>query len=176
MFEGIIDNRKQAVEELYTSYRKEFIDWLMKVYQCDKETALDVFQEAIVTVYYHIKNRKLDESKSSIKTYLFTVGKYTFFNKSKKTRMEVTQDISEGTFDSWELNLFEKKDSEAYLYEALNRISSQCRLILTLFYFDNNSMEVIAEKVGLKNEKVAKSQKLRCLKSLRKIVNESTSL
>ena len=50
----------------------------------------------------------------------------------------------------------------------LNKLGEPCQQLLTLFYFNNYTMESIAETMGYKNDKVAKSQKVRCLKELKK--------
>jgi RNA polymerase sigma factor (sigma-70 family) len=53
---------------------------------------------------------------------------------------------------------------------ALEELGGKCREILYLFYYRGFSLEEIVEKLGYSNKDVAKSQKSRCLKSLKILV------
>ena len=54
----------------------------------------------------------------------------------------------------------------------METIGEPCKSILELFYFRGFSMEAIAERLQYKNENVVKTQKLRCLTSLKNMVRE----
>jgi DNA-directed RNA polymerase specialized sigma24 family protein len=51
--------------------------------------------------------------------------------------------------------------------KKLNEIGEQCKELLQLFYVKAWSMEDIAKKIGLRNDKVAKAQKYRCIQKLK---------
>ena len=162
---------EQSLDWLYRSYRGEFVEWAMKQYRTDEEVALDAFQEGVVSFYYNIKNDKVKASNASIKTYLFAIAKNILFNKLRKTKFEVSTDYDIGEEESsWEMSLFDVTERQEFLANALNSLGQNCRKLLQLFYFDGNSMEAIASKLGYKSENVAKTQKMRCLQALRKIV------
>ena len=58
-------------------------------------------------------------------------------------------------------------DREETLIRLLRHLGEPCHSILKLFYFDSFSMESIANRLGYKNEHVAKAQKRRCIKELK---------
>ncbi|MGB3465769.1 MAG: sigma-70 family RNA polymerase sigma factor [Cyclobacteriaceae bacterium] len=159
------------LEMLYQTYKQEFIEWTLKSYTVNEEIAMDAFQEAVIAFYLNIRKGKIQQLDSSVKTYLFAIGKNKLLNKMRKEQKEMLiereetwteADLSDFTIDPFEVN--ERQD---YLIRALQQIGEKCRQLLQLFYFDGNSMEAISIKMGFKNENVAKTQKLRCLNTLK---------
>lgn len=60
--------------------------------------------------------------------------------------------------------------------DALLQIGKQCQQILQLFYGLGLNMVDIAKKVGLRNDKVAKAQKYRCINKVKEIIlNDSNN-
>ena len=61
--------------------------------------------------------------------------------------------------DEW----FQHEMKLSIVEKAIQQLGEQCRQILQLFYGAGTAMAEIAVKVGLRNEKVVKAQKYRCL-------------
>jgi DNA-directed RNA polymerase specialized sigma24 family protein len=62
---------------------------------------------------------------------------------------------------------------------VLSKIGKQCQDILKLFYGGKMSMEDIAKEVGLRNDKVVKAQKYRCIQKAKELLqteNETHNL
>ncbi len=59
-------------------------------------------------------------------------------------------------------------EKNQFVTAHLEKLGEPCHSILKLFYYDSFSMESIAVKLDYKNTDVVKSQKLRCIKELRK--------
>jgi DNA-directed RNA polymerase specialized sigma24 family protein len=63
---------------------------------------------------------------------------------------------------------------------AILQLGKQCRELLELFYGLGWNMVDIAKKIGLRNDKVAKAQKYRCLQKAKEnalsIENSTTSI
>ena len=60
-----------------------FISWLTNKFNCSEDEARDVYQFAVMTLYDNIKNEKLLELNSSVKTYLFAIGKHKILEQKK---------------------------------------------------------------------------------------------
>lgn len=60
------------------------------------------------------------------------------------------------------------EDRRRKLAQTINAMGDPCKTILTLFYWERNSMEAIAAKTGYKNEQGAKKKKYLCLEKLKK--------
>ena len=55
------------------------------------------------------------------------------------------------------------------LKSCLDQIGNPCKTLLTAFYFENKSMNEIAELLGYTNAENAKTQKYKCLNRIRSL-------
>ncbi|WP_343030555.1 sigma-70 family RNA polymerase sigma factor [Fulvivirga aurantia] len=160
---------KTVLDSLYAYYRDEFITWSGAMYKLSEDNAADVFQDAVITFYSNVKSGKLTELTSSIKTYLFAIGKNLSLKKIKKEkRMVLDDEVLEfnSSVEYQELS-FEYTERQKTLAQIVEKLGDPCKSILKLFYFENFTMDSIAERLDYKNENVAKTQKLRCLQKLK---------
>ncbi|MDT9323978.1 MAG: sigma-70 family RNA polymerase sigma factor, partial [Limnospira sp. PMC 1290.21] len=67
-----------------TGYKSHFFEFIQK-YGANEQDAEDVFQDAIIHLIVNIQNQRY-QAKSSLRTYLFSIGKYIWFNKLKKDK------------------------------------------------------------------------------------------
>ncbi len=177
LFKRLSAGEESAVLSLYDDYRTEFMHWCMKNYSTDEEGAADLFQDTVIAFYYNIRNGQLDELSSSLKTYLFAIGKNLALKKLRKeSRMVVNDEVLELTGAMVDHDFFEDSDKKRVVAELMKELGEPCRTILKLFYFDKFSMDSIAERLGYKNEHVVKSQKLRCFNNLKKLTLERFKL
>jgi len=175
IIQSILEGDENQLDQLYLHYRKPFIKWVKKNYFIDEDLAKDIFQETVITFYFNVKQNKVKDTGSTIKTYLFAIGKNIALNKLRKTKKEIRIDLNEKyVYQLHENNLtedlFEENETQAFFKTQLAKLGENCQRLLTLFYFDNNSMEAIASKMRYKNDNVAKSQKNRCIKALQKLL------
>lgn len=161
--------------DLYNTYKEEFVRWSGFRYKLDKEDALDVFQEVVISLYESVKSGKLDEINYQLKTYLFAIGKNMIIN-----RIKYDQRFDRGSDPTDEVEIFNRGEQEievnqrhTLIMAQLEKMDEPCYSILKLFFYDGFSMEAIASNLHYKNSDVAKSQKLRCINELRKRVKEN---
>jgi RNA polymerase sigma factor (sigma-70 family) len=162
---------KTALEAVYTRFRKEFLLYTTR-FPVSDEDALDIYQDAVVVLYENIISGKLNTLSSSLKTYLFSIGKYQLYNRLKLKI--ATEDIA-----NFEFILKEEKQEEflmaeeniAKLQRAYNELGEQCQKVLKLFYHDNLTLEDIMVNLNYNSKDVVKSQKSRCLKQLKEILS-----
>lgn len=129
---------------------------------CPSTDAEDIFQEALV-----IFARKRQDSDFELTVepfhYVKNMCKFLWYNQSRKETKhrtsELTDQASEESNDAW----FQKEQQHALIEKALLGIGEKCQQLLQLFYGKGWSMTDIAKKIGLRNDKVAKAQKYRCL-------------
>jgi DNA-directed RNA polymerase specialized sigma24 family protein len=60
---------------IYEEHRAEFLHWISKEYHCSTDDGKDIYQLTILIFYDNIKQGKLEHLVSSVKTYLFGIGK-----------------------------------------------------------------------------------------------------
>ena len=139
---------------------------------CSTIDAEDVFQEALL-----IFTRKKEELSFELTVepffYIKNTCKLLWYNEARKQqknpKIELSDDLTE--LDTpW----FQKEMKLRSIEKAMREIGGQCQEILQLFYGLGLNMVEIAEKVGLRNDKVAKAQKYRCLQKAKELVLESS--
>lgn len=161
---------EKVIQDIYNEYRLGFILYANR-YKIDKEQILDVYQDAVIALYENAQKGHLDNLTSSIKTYLFSIGKYMIFNILKKQKQDVNFENIENINLEWNDYNSEKSDTKIRdLQNALNQLGDKCQEILKLFYYEEKPLDVITEDMQYDNKNVAKSQKSRCLKQLKEIL------
>lgn len=162
----------EALGEIYTKYRDEFISWLIKQYRCDYETAKDIYQLVIIIFYDNVRHGKLTELRSNLKTYLFAIGKNKYYEHLKKSSKFVQKDdfATESGSNGEEIQeKIEKEFQLEQLEQSLVALGDPCQSLLKLFYYEKKSMDEITKILDYKNRETTKNQKYKCLNRLRKI-------
>lgn len=164
------EDDKSALEYIYKSYKSEFINFSQR-YKLNIEDALDIYQDAIIAMYQNFVMQHLELNTSSIKTYLFGIGKYKIFNvlKERSKYLQVVKeqnDYDEIKLEENEFNLYQKQ-----LSNLLSNISESCRDLLKLYYYRNLTINEIVEQTNYKDANTVKSHKSRCMKRLKSLVN-----
>lgn len=176
LFEQLKNGNTSVLETIYKEYRNPFLSFGSK-YSIDQEELLDIYQDSIIALFDNISNGKVESLDSSLKTYLFSIGKYMIFKKLKRIEKidELSIDVArlknytvliddENEFSSNELNLFKN---------CFNKLGNQCQELLQLFYYRGYTLEEIQEKLSYDNYNVVKSQKSRCLRHLKELINST---
>lgn len=177
LLEAVKTGNQQVVERYYLDVHAEFIHWCYKQFALDREQALDAFQDAFVIFYEKLCRGTIPDIKSSLKTYLFAIGKHLIYRRFQKAdirqrNQEQMAYLSEDRFAPAFLEEEEQVQMEQIALEAARTMKEPCRSILQWFYFDRLSLTDIAQKLGYKNDNVMKNKKARCLQKLRKTVEK----
>ncbi|MEM9545791.1 MAG: sigma-70 family RNA polymerase sigma factor [Bacteroidota bacterium] len=162
-------NADHAIDAVYKEYRKAFINFA-KSYNLPDDEVIDVFQETVIALYQNLQNDRVEKRQSSVKTYLFAIGKYKLINASKKQQRKTEQNGME---------TIENKESSTMhlnLQQSLRKLGDSCREILTLYYYRQYSIDAIMHTLSLKNENTVKAAKSRCLKKLKEIIKNTSNV
>ena len=179
--ENILNNLREAREEffieIYRKYRDSFVAWTAKHYSCDRDTASDCFQDAVIVLMNNARSGKLIHLDSGLKTYLFSVGKNVLLKKYNLKKKEVSFEEVNAENNTLELHdydeLFDYKNKLIdKVAELTVKMKEPCRSILKYYYYENLSMGKIAEEMKYKNADTVKSQKLRCIKYLEELLEK----
>ncbi len=171
----ILDRLIAGDESLFKSFYQQelspFIAWCKKEWNMDTHAAHDLYQDVQMYVYENILQRKLQKLTSSLKTYLYAIAKNQMQLKFRKAATMTDHEhrlVEHLSFLSGTQALDESKSKQvAVIREAIKLTLDPCKTLLKLFYYENLPFKQIAEKLGYKNESVAKNQKKRCLDRLR---------
>lgn len=166
----IKQNPNESLKLVYKTYQDEFVKWLKVSYSCDDEDAHDFFQETVIALYRNIVTGKLTELTSSLKTYLFSIGKYIALKaklKPKKANVEDMEQVANWSPDEnlylKQLEVEELEGRKKRMLEGLQKLKDPCKSILFSYYYERLNLKQIAEKMGYNNSEVVKTQKYRCM-------------
>lgn len=158
---------------VYEKYRKEYINWIRRFSRCDHDDATEYYQATIVIFYENVMNGKLSQLQSSLKTYLFGIGKNLVLHEHRRsqrsTKVKAEFHVQMHLADTQQELLSEENDL-SLVHRCFERIGDPCHKLLQLFYFNEKSMEEISAELGYKNPETAKNQKYKCMERLRKLV------
>ena len=161
---------QEVLSEVYKTYREPFIQFALR-YHRDTELLYDVYQDAIIALFEKTTQGNLELEKSSLKTYIFSIGKFMLFTKLKRTMpksdLEEDQEINQGLAEDIQVFMDEPDPKVKFLQKSLETLGEKCRQILELFYYENKNMKEIQALLGYNHPDVVKSHKSRCMKSLK---------
>ncbi len=171
-FKLSLESRGTAIlDDIYIEYKDEFFNFGRK-YGAGRQALTDIYQDAIIIFYENVVSGKLTELRSSIKTYIFSIGKYSIYNLKKKDRKTISLEREHlENLDLGLITLDQKSDTKvALVQEALNQLGENCRRILILFYYNSYTIEALMHEFDYKNENVVRAHKSRCLRNLKGLI------
>jgi len=176
VIEKIKNGDKGQLEAIYKAHKVEFVNWITNQYHCSEDDAKDIYQFAIITFYDNIRNEKLSQLNSSVKTYLFAIGKHKVLEQKKAAvKFRYLPDEQEPKIPDigkWDDELYE--ESLQLVEMCLDKLGEPCKSLLELYYFHGLSMEEIADKMNYKNRFTSKNLKYKCINRLRKLYLEES--
>ena len=174
----LINSKPKEISALYYSLREPFFVF-SKRYGLSSDDISDIYQEAFIALRRRALNGKLNEVNSSLKTYLFGIGKNMIFDRLNETGKQVTLN-PELHFEKHQLTEFQidKQDlteNQLKLNRAFKQLPKSCRELLTLYYSRGLSLNEIVELTDYANNGVVRSHKSRCLKRLKALIKNKNN-
>lgn len=157
-----------ALKELFTSNYEGFLRWAKKSSSLTEDSIQDIYQDSLIITYENSQKGKLNALTCSLSTYLFAVAKNLIREQHRKS-VKISMEEETILKEFYQYN--QQDDIPEELLEATKQVlltmEEPCKSILTMFYYLNNTIEDIANKLGYKDKSGVKTQKSRCLKYLR---------
>ncbi len=180
ILESIRLSDSKILEHLYKENRSVFTSWFIKYYDLSKEDAIEIYQNSFTIFYFNVRNGKITELNSSLKTYLFAIGKNLVKerNRSNIKKSKSNFDIEELHSENSSfivgniLDDYIKLDQINFVCNLLEKIGDPCRKLLTLIFIKNYSYDSVVHEMNYSDERVARKRKSVCLKKMRDLVNE----
>ena len=175
LINALRDDDSDALKSVYLNNKAHFIGFARK-YPIDGDSIIDIYQNTIIAFRENAINGKLDTLKVNLDTYLFSIGKYMIFKKLKEQkRMHLVNhnyeldNLSFETDNPYEI-VEDLTEEQKLLRDAYSKLGQKCKDVLTLFYYRGFTIDEITEELNYASKDVAKSQKSRCLKSLKALI------
>ena len=180
VIELIKENRRieSPIRQLYKDYFEGITHFIKKNggTQYDGE---DIFQEVVV-VFIDLIQREKFRGDSSIKTFLYAIGRNLWFNELKKRNRTLTRDTeyyktSEGVDE--DINTFiSMNESKKQVMLIIDKLGEICKKILIAYYYDSLSMKEIFEKLDYESEQVVRNKKYKCMKQLTELLDQNDEI
>ena len=173
---GFLKNDERVIAAFYKSIRPSFFAYFRTHYSKDDAYILDIFQDSCIALWKNIHHGKLTEDglRSTISTYFLSIGKYTMMAKDRKykeivddeelTRLAFLEDNAE--------ELQKRVELEDFVYRMVSEMKPPCDKLLKAQYWDKLSGAEIAEKYGYSSSDSVKTQKSKCIKKLRPLIEK----
>ncbi|MFD1615553.1 RNA polymerase sigma factor [Gelatiniphilus marinus] len=172
LIDAIKSNNTIALKELYiTNYPK--IEALVLKNSGTVAHAKDIYQEAFITVWQHVKNNTfIPQNNTALQGYLYRIAKNKWtdvlrskvFKNSKPLNIETMVVLKN---DEDETNELESKNLKITM-TAFKKLGAPCKSLLRQFYFNKKSMKEIANELKL-DAASTRNKKYRCVKKLREL-------
>ena len=162
---------REALAEVYSEYRDGFIYWITNTHQCTRDEAVEIFQYSILTFYENVVEGSFEELKSAgVKTYLYSIGKNKFLSDYRKgMRLSLRETLDSDEYSELEFDVDHiKKQKFDHIKNTIQNLGDPCKRLLELFYFNNLSIDEIAEVMDYKNGNTVKNLKYKCLQRIKK--------
>lgn len=176
--DAIIDGLKKRDNGIIRYVYKEYyptIKFLITTNSGTETDAEDVFQDALVVLYRKIARENLILT-SSFKTFLYSICRNLWLQRLDRrvfsNEFLEMEDLSE-VHDHFLLEEPEEEQEKYRLFQQhFLRLSLDCQKVLRLF-MGKTSLKEIADIMGFKTEKYAKTRKFMCKEKLKNsIIND----
>lgn len=159
------------LRDIYDQYKSDFIRWAIR-YGIDQVVAEDVFQISVVILYDNAITGKLSHLSSSVKTYLFSIGKHKCqeYKRGQKHDFQTVEPALLELFADQHTPEKEIRFDVEELRDALVIMGDPCKRLLELMYYQKLSQDAISQLMGYKDRDTVKSKKYKCIARLKKIL------
>ncbi len=138
------------------------------------EQAKDVFQEAFIAVWRNIQLDRFEpQNDTALDGYIYQIAKNKWMDQLRSGHHNKIVRMDTGNLSMRETDevLVEESEYLAAVKKHFTSLGENCKRILTLYYYNNESLRAIAETMGW-TEATAKNNKYRCIQKLRELINQ----
>ena len=162
---GILRHDNLILSYIYRQYFYKINAFVRKNSGSDEDVS-DVFQEAIIIIYRKLKENEQLFSDRSFDVYLFSVCRFLWLKslqkrKTEKEKINESLPFNQEIYDDDLAQIVEKNERFLLYQKHFKNISSDCQKILQMF-FEKVPVKQIAQMMGFKSEKYAKTRKYKC--------------
>lgn len=162
------EENRQMVQSAYYGLREPFCNWIGNMGKLTIEEKIMYYHDAFSITFENAVQQKVNFQKTSVKTYLFSVGRNLYLADLRKQGRKLPIDDYAENLEIDEA-LIAKRDKILHMEHALNQMGEPCKSIILDFYFHKVNMQAIAAKFGYQHDGIARNKKYKCLQTLKQI-------
>jgi RNA polymerase sigma factor (sigma-70 family) len=168
IFERICKGDEKALEFLYQKYYR-MMTKLVITNSGTEDEARDVYQDALIVFWQKATSGNLVLT-SKMSTYIYSICQNLWRKElDRKKRLSNEEKDTSVTLDT------DSSEREKILAKCIDQLGETCKKVLMFYYFEEMSMQDIADKLGFANTDTAKTKKYKCKKKLDELVKAQYS-
>lgn len=165
----IKEDDQRALINIYKQYHDEFLRYAKKSFpNFHMEKADDIFSDSILALYRNIKTDRIISLTSTLKTYLFQIGKFRIIDELRKEGKNIPPKSDAFDLEENMEEINEKEKKVNLLWETVEQLTEPCKSLLNLFWYKQKRDNEIAKLLNYSSTDTVKNQRSRCMKNLRK--------
>jgi len=168
IFERICNGDEKALEFIYKKYYR-MMTKLVITNSGTEDEARDIYQDGLVVFWQKARSGKLIMT-SKISTYVYSICQNLWRKElDRKKRLSNEEKDAPQTLD------MDTPEREKIIAQCIDQLGETCKRVLMYYYFDELSMQEIADKMGFANTDTAKTKKYKCKQKLDELVKTQYS-
>lgn len=182
--QSLVEKMKEGCEsslvEAYTLYSKSVASWLMKK-GVKRQQCEDIIQNTFLALWTNVQKKDF-ELTCKLRTYLISIANNQFLKSIEKEKRykyvgsPMFADLPD-TSASDNSAAYGMDTSRVLIKEITRNLSSTHRRVLYYYYYEDLSMDEIAQRTGMKNGDSVKTLKCKLMRRLRaKLISEFPEL
>ncbi len=168
IFDRIKNGDEKALEIVYKKYYR-MMTKLVVTNSGTEDEARDVYQDALVVFWQKARSGNLVLT-SKMSTYIYSVCQNLW-----RKELDRKKRLSNEERDTPVIVDMDKPEREKIIAQCMDQLGETCRKVLMYYYFEEMSMQEIADKLGFANTDTAKTKKYKCKKKLDELVKAQYS-
>jgi RNA polymerase sigma factor (sigma-70 family) len=168
IFDRIRRGDEKALEFLYKKYYR-MMTKLVITNSGTEEEARDVYQDALIVFWQKATSGNLVMT-SKISTYIYSICQNLWRKElERKKRLSNEEKDAAVSMDT------ETSERNKIIARCIDQLGETCKKVLMYYYFEEMSMQEIADKLGFANTDTAKTKKYKCKQKLDELVKSQYS-
>jgi RNA polymerase sigma factor (sigma-70 family) len=168
IFERIQKGDEKALEFLYKKYYR-MMTKLVITNSGTEEEARDIYQDALIVFWQKATSGNLVLT-SKMSTYVYSICQNLW-----RKELDRKKRLSNEERDTAVMPDMDSAEKEKIIARCMDQLGDTCKKVLMYYYFEEMSMQDIAEKLGFANTDTAKTKKYKCKKKLDELVKAQYS-
>lgn len=168
IFERICKGDEKALELLYKKYYRMMTKLVISNSGTEDE-ARDVYQDALIVFWQKANSGNLVMT-AKISTYIYSICQNLWRKElDRKKRLSHEEKDTPVSLD------IETAERDKILLKCIDQLGETCKKVLMYYYFEEMSMQEIADKLGFANTDTAKTKKYKCKMKLDEVIKSQYS-
>jgi RNA polymerase sigma factor (sigma-70 family) len=170
LLNGLIHQDERILKEYYYSFFQSIRRFVLSNNGND-EDARDLFQDVLLVLFQKARDGQF-KLTCSMGTYLYSIARFLWLKELSKRKWISYQSVEHEEFVDADADIdtvSEKNERLMFFRKCFEKLSENCRKILTLFT-EGLSIAEITGIMGFKNDQHTKNRRYRCKLSLIKYI------